>query len=239
MLDDAPEPLHRNRLLAALPGNEHQILAPHLSRVRLSFKQTLYEPDRPIDFVYFLEQGVASMITEMEDGTRVEIGTVGPEGVVGLPIFLDASSMSGTAFIQVPGEACRIEAGAFRQVVDRTPRLRELLSRFTLAMFTQVAQNSACNRTHAVEQRLSRWLLQTHDRVHQANFPLTQEFMADMLGTSRPTVSIAAGMLQKAGLISYSRGNITVMDRDGLEAASCECYGVIRREFENLVGADG
>jgi CRP-like cAMP-binding protein len=239
MHDDASEPLHRNRLLAALPGDEHQLLAPHLSRVRLHFKQTLYERDRPIDFVYFLERGVASLITQMDDGTKIEVGTVGPEGVVGLPIFLDASSMSGTAFVQVPGEGCRVEAKAFRQLLDRMPRLRQLLSRYTLALFTQLAQNSACNRTHAVEQRLARWLLLTNDRVHQPSFPLTQEFMADMLGTSRPTVSIAAGMLQKAGLISYVRGNMTVMDREGLEAASCECYGVIKTQFERLVGGDG
>jgi len=233
------EPLQRNRLLAALPGDEYQVLAPHLNRVRLSFKQIIYEPDQPIDFVYFLERGVASMVTKMEDGTTVEIGTVGPEGMVGLPIFLDASTMSGQGFIQVPGDACRMEAGAFREALERTPRLRRSLSRYTLALLAQISQNSACNRTHAVEQRLAKWLLLTEDRVHGPSFPFTQEFMAEMLGTSRPTVSIAAGMLQKAGLISYARGNVTVKDREGLEAAACECYGVIRTRFEDLVGADG
>ena len=179
------------------------------------------------------------MITEMEDGTTIEVATVGPEGMVGLSVFLDASIITGKAFAQVPGEASRMGATAFRRALDRTPRLRELLSRYTMALLNQLAQNSACNRTHEAEQRLARWLLLTHDRVHADTFPVTQEFIAQMLGVSRPTMSKTASTLQKAGLVSYVRGNITVLDRRGLEAASCECYRVIKDQFDRLVGGDG
>jgi CRP-like cAMP-binding protein len=228
-----------NRLLAALPPEEMEVLRPDLEAVPLTYKHTLYEPNRPIEYVHFPHRGVVSLLTEMEDGTVVEVGTVGPEGMVGLPVFLDASTIAGRAFVQVPGEAARIEAGVFQRTLERTPRLRRLLSRYTLALVSLLAQNTACNRAHEVERRLARWLLITQDRVHGATFPLTQEFMAQMLGVSRPTVSIAAGILQKAGMISYARGSVTVTDRPGLEAASCECYRVIRRQFDRLVGGDG
>jgi len=228
-----------NRLLAALPSEELEVLRPNLEEVPLAFKQALYEANRPIECVYFLHRGVASIVTEMEDGTVIEVATVGPEGMVGLSVFLNASEIAGKAFAQVPGEASRMEAGAFRRALDRTPRLRELLSRYTMALLNQLAQNSACNRTHEVEQRLARWLLLTQDRVHAATFPMTQDFMAQMLGVSRPTVSNTASTLQKAGLISYVRGNITVLDRPRLEAATCECYHVIKGQFDRLVGGDG
>ncbi len=225
-----------NRLLAALPPEEMEVLRPDVEEVSLTFKQHLYEAERPIESVYFLHQGVASLLTDLEDGTSIEVATVGPEGMVGLSVFLDHSLIAGRAFIQVPGEGSQIETAAFRRALGHTPCLHRLLSRYTLALLNQLAQNSACNRAHAIEQRLARWLLMTQDRVHSATFPLTQEFMAQMLGASRPTVSIAASILMKAGLISYVRGNITVTDRPGLEAAACECYGVIRRQFERVLG---
>jgi CRP-like cAMP-binding protein len=228
-----------NRLLAALPPDEMEVLRPDLEEVPLAFKQTVFEANKPVEHVHFVHQGVVSVVQEMEDGTVIEVATVGPEGMVGLSVFLGGSEVASTAFAQVPGSASRMEAGAFRRALDRTPRLRQLLSRYTLALINQLSQNSACNRTHEAEQRLARWLLLTHDRVHGASFPITQSFMAQMLGVSRPTVSIAASTLQKAGLISFVRGTITITDRPGLEAASCECYRVIRTQFDRLVGDDG
>ena len=147
--------------------------------------------------------------------------------------------MASKAFIQIPGDGVRIKADAFRRMVKECPRFEALLLRYTLALMNQMAQNAACNRTHSVEERLARWLLMTQDRVHEATFPLTQEFIAQMLGVRRPTVSLAAGMLAKAGMISYVRGRMTILSRSGLEEASCECYRVIRGEFERLVGSKG
>ncbi len=228
-----------NRLLAALPPEEMEVLRPDLEEVPLAFKQTLFEANKPVEHVHFLHRGVASIIQQMKDDTVIEVATVGPEGMVGLSVFLDGSEAASTGFAQVPGAASRMEAGAFRRALDRTPRLRQLLSRYTLALINQLSQNSACNRTHEAEQRLARWLLLTQDRVHGATFPITQSFMAQMLGVSRPTVSIAASTLQNAGLISFVRGTITITDRPGLEAASCECYRVIRSQFDRLLGGDG
>ncbi|HEY8614418.1 MAG TPA: Crp/Fnr family transcriptional regulator [Roseomonas sp.] len=228
-----------NRILAGLPPEEIAVLQPRLESVTLPFRQDLYEADSPVDYVYFLHRGVASMLTRMSDGSAVEIATVGPEGMVGMPIFLGAERMPSTAFMQVPGNGVRMEADAFRKAIGRCPALNHLLLRYTLALMNQMAQNAACNRTHAVEERCSRWLLMTQDRVRQPTFPLTQEFLAQMLGVRRPTVSVAANMLARAGLVSYVRGQMTILDRPGLEAASCECYRIIAGEFERLVGDSG
>jgi CRP-like cAMP-binding protein len=228
-----------NRLLAALPPEEWEILRPDLEDVSLTFKQGLYEPEVPAEYIYFPYSGVVSLLTEFENGSAVEVGTVGPEGIVGLPIFLEDEAMASRAFVQVPGKAARIGIQAYRRAIDRCPRLHRMLSRYTLALLNMLAQNSACNRTHTVEERLARWLLMTQDRVHEPTFPMTQEFIAHMLGVSRPTVSMTASILQKAGFMTYIRGTITVTDRPGLEAACCECYRVIRRQFDRLVGSDG
>jgi CRP-like cAMP-binding protein len=234
----APNP-HLNHLLAALPADEMEALRPDLKTVPLAFKQALYEAERPVRQVYFPHRGVVSLVTEMEDGSSIEVATVGPEGIVGLPVFLGDTTIAGRAFVQVPGEGARMETEAFRRALGRSPKLHQLLSRYTLALLNLLAQNSACNRSHSVEERLARWLLLTEDRVHEPTFPMTQEFMSQMLGVSRPTVSKTASILQKAGFITYVRGQITVTDRPGLEAASCECYRVIRKHFERLVGSDG
>jgi CRP-like cAMP-binding protein len=222
-----------------LPSDELAALQPDLEQVPLPFKQILYEPERPIEHVYFPHWGVVSLVTEFENGSTIEVATVGPEGMVGVPIFLEDEVMASRAIVQVPGEAARMQREAFRRAVVHIPRLHRLISRYTLALINFMAQNSACNRTHSVEERLARWLLLTHDRVHEANFSLTQEFMAEMLGVSRPTVSLTASIFQKAGLITYTRGRVTVTNRLGLEGVSCECYRVIRRQFERLVGSDG
>jgi len=228
-----------NRILAALPRKEIDSLKPHLEEMPLPQYYSFYEKDIPISHVYFPHSGVASMLSVMPDGMAVEIATVGPEGMVGMPILLGAEQMASRAFMQIGGEGVRIEAGAFRDMLTHCPALHRLLMRYTLALLSQMDQNSACNRTHSVEERCARWLLMTHDRVHQEQFPLTQEFLGQMLGVRRPTVSIATGMLEKAGLITYARGVITILDRGGLEEATCECYRIIRGEFDRLVGGDG
>lgn len=231
----APEP-RVNHLLAALPAEEMARLRPHLEDIEMTPKLGLYEAERPIEHVYFVHHGVASMMTKMQDGLAVEIATVGPEGMVGIPIFLGADRIAHRAFVQVPGQGVRMEVAAFRQITQRHPGFARLLMRYTLGLMNQIGQNAACNRAHAIEERCARWLLMTHDRVQERSFQLTQEFLAQMLGVRRPSVSIAAGMLAKAGFISYVRGQITILDRHGLEAAACECYRIITDEFKRLVG---
>jgi CRP-like cAMP-binding protein len=228
-----------NRLLAALPAHELRAVQPHLEPVELPSAQVFYEVSRIVEHAYFLERGVASMTAPMEDAPSVEIATVGPEGMVGIPLVLGADQMASRCFMQVSGARVRIAAGAFRDLNGRCPELNRLLLRYTLALTTLMGQTAVCNRVHSVEKRCARWLLMTHDRVSENSFQLTQDFLAQMLGVRRPTVSIAAGMLAKAGLISYVRGQLTVHDRAGLEAASCECYRIIAAEFDRLIGATG
>ena len=226
----------RNALLAALPPGERKLLEPRLEPVELTFKLSLEEPGRPIAHVWFPHSGVASMVAEMADSSMVEVATIGREGFVGLPLILDARATTNRTFVQIPGNADRIPAAAFKALLPRLPALHRLMLRYALTVVTQVAQGSACNRLHPVEARCARWLLMTHDRVDGDTFILTHEFLATMLGVTRPSVSIAAGMLAKAGLIRYMRGIVEILDRPGLEEASCECYRIIAGEFRRLVG---
>lgn len=229
------EPLPRgNRLLDALPDEELERLHLHLEIVSLGLKDVLIKPDEPIEHVFFPINGACSMIATMADGQEVEVGTIGNEGMLGLPVFLGRETVPLGTISQVPGEAVRMRSEVFRKEVRPGDRLHELLHRYAEATFVFAAQSSACNRLHSVEQRASRWLLHTHDRVGKSEFPLTQEFLAQMLGVRRASVSGVARKLQRAGLISYGRGRIAVLDRSGLEAKSCECYGVIRAEFDRL-----
>jgi CRP-like cAMP-binding protein len=225
-----------NRLLDLLPRADGARLRSHLEAVSLGVKHIVYEPGGPISHVYFPTGAVISLVTYMEDGTAVEVATVGREGVVGLPVFLGTESVPIRAVGQIPGDALRITAEAFRAEIKRNGPLVPVLNRYTQALFIQVAQTAACNRVHLLEQRCARWLLQTHDRVGADQFLLTQEFLAQMLGVRRPTVSAAAGILQKAGLLTYHRGRMTILDRKGLEATSCECYQVVREELDRLLG---
>jgi CRP-like cAMP-binding protein len=211
-------------------------MRPLLERGTIAIKQVVYEANGPITHVYFPTGSVISLVTFMAEGAPVEMATVGREGMVGLPIFLGAGTIPSTAFGQIPGDSLRMETGAFTEKVRRNSRLVRLLNLYTQALFNQVAQSSACNRVHSIEQRCARWLLQTHDRVGKEDFPLTQEFLAQMLGVRRARVNVGAGMLQDAGFIRYIRGRIEILDRAGLEAASCACYGIIKREFERLLG---
>jgi len=228
----------RNRLLAALPPAEYEQLQPYLEPVALEFKQILYQVREPIEYVYFPNKGVISMLNFTEEGQPVEVGTVGNEGMVGLPVFWGAQEIPGQAFSQIPGEALRISAEAFQRQVRPEGTLYRLLQRYTQALFNMVAQNATCNRLHTVEERCCRWLLMTRDRVDTDDFPLTQEFLAHMLGVRRASVSIVAATIQKTGFIRYSRGKMIIVDRAGLEEISCECYRVITNEFERLFEAN-
>jgi CRP-like cAMP-binding protein len=226
----------RNRILAALPEPDRARLAASLERVALGPKQVLFDVDKPIEHVYFPEDGVVSVLSVATDGSAVETGTVGYEGIVGLPVFFGADRAPAQAVCQVPGEALRIDSATFRRELERGGgELRSLLGRYAQALFTQLAQSSACNRLHSMRERCARWLLQAHDRVGADEFPLTQQFLSQMLGVRRATVSEVASALQREGLITYEYGRITVRDRRGLEAAACECYAVVRREFDRLL----
>jgi CRP-like cAMP-binding protein len=232
-----PDAHVRNCILAALPRAEYRRCAPSLERVPLELRQLLFDVDEPIAHVYFCESAVVSVVSIMSDGTAVETATVGNEGMVGLPVFHGVDRTAAQAFCQIPGEALRMTTSAFQAELRHQGALGMLLGRYAEAMFTQVAQSSACNRVHPMRERCARWLLTTHDRVGGDEFPLTHRFLAQMLGVRRATVTEAAGSLQEAGLIEYRMGRVLVLDRLGLETASCECYAIIRRAFGHLLAA--
>jgi CRP-like cAMP-binding protein len=225
----------RNRILASLPADEYARMAPHLERVHLDHRQVLIDPDQPIQQVYFPESSVISVLSLLADGTAIETATVGWEGIVGLPIFLGVDRTPAQAFCQVRGEALRMDAGAFREAARPGSGLAVILNRYTQALFTFLAQASACNGRHTVQERCARWLLLAHDRVGRSQFPLEQQFLSQMLGVRRAAVLEVVGSLQSAGLIEYTDDQMTIKDRSGLEAASCECYVIIQRELERLL----
>ena len=224
-----------NRILASLGRTDLARLQGDLTAVDLVQKETIWEPNQPIEKIFFPLDGVVSILA-VTDAGPVEVGTVGNEGVVGLPVFLGARSYAGRAIVQVPGRAERMEVPTFLREARKEGRLREVLQRYTLAFMTQVAQGTACNRAHSAQQRMARWLLVVRDRMGRTEFPLTQEFMGQMLGVRRATVSETAAELHSRGLISYRRGVIVIEDESGLEAAACECYRIVRNEFERLLG---
>ena len=229
----------RNRILASLPAEDYARLAPDLVHVDLETKQVIFDVDQRIEHVYFPEASVVSILGVMADGTAVETATIGREGMAGLPVFLGTDQTSAQAFAQVAGPALRMTADAFRAAVDRSPALTRVLHRYTQALFTFVGQSSACNRVHVMTQRCARWLLHTHDRMERDEFPLTHQFLSQMLGVRRATVTEAMGALQGGGSIAYEMGQVRVRDRAGLEAAACECYAIVTREFDRLLdGAD-
>lgn len=225
-----------NRLLDALPDEEFERLRPDLEPASLGLNDVLIEPNEPIGHVWFPVDSMCSVVATMADGQQVEVGTIGNEGMVGLPVFLGRNSVPLSTFCQVPGEAVKMRSEALRTEVKPGDKLHNLLQRFTEATFIFASQSSACNRLHSVEQRASRWLLHTHDRLGSDEFLLTQEFLAQMLGVRRASVSKVASELQREGLVSYARGKITVTDRTGLEGKTCECYAIIREEFDRLPG---
>jgi CRP-like cAMP-binding protein len=221
-----------NRTLAALPAKEYRRLAPDLEPVELALSEILYEPDDSISHVYFVNSGMASLVSVTEEGKSIEVGIIGKEGVVGFQMVLEATTINDRVLIQTPGTAMRMKAKAFKDELDRMGLLQTILRRYTKAQMIQVRQSVVCNRFHVVEKRLARWLLISCDRTGLDVLPLTQEFLSLMLGASRPDVNVAAVALQRAGLISHTRGTVTILDREGLESASCECYRVIKKEFD-------
>ena len=220
-----PTPI-RNRLLAALPGREYGRLLPHLESVPLPFMEVLYEGGEPIKHVYFPGDGLISLLVVMDDGAVREIGVVGHEGMLGTAVALGVKTSPIRALIQLPGSAMRMEAAALRDELGRDGALPSLLRRYAHTLFTQVSQSAACVSSHAVDKRLSRWLLMTHDHAPADEFEMKHEFMAMMLGVTRSVVTRAAGRLQSEKMIRYTRGRVTVLDRRRLEATACECYGV-------------
>ena len=228
-----PKNHYKNHVLAALPKAEIDRLAPHLSPVTLKLRKQLLDGETPA-YAYFLEDGLASVVLPMANGTTVEVGVIGKDGFVGLPVLLGADRMPGQTFIQVAGSGFRIKAKPLNEAFERPGELRRHLQKYLLANLVQSAQNAACNRLHPIAERLARWLLTCHDRVQSERMPLTHEFLAQMLGAPRTTVTLAAGILHQAGLIDYTRGHVTIKNRSGLEKAACECYGVVREEFRRL-----
>lgn len=228
----------RNVLLSALDDADYSLLLDGAEDVKLTLNTVLYEANTPITHVFFLSRGVASIIAPVGDGASVEVGTVGNEGLVGLPLLFGVDREPAKAIIQVADGGARITAAAFQNAFTESAALRGLLLRYAQSYLSQVSQSSACNRAHSIEERCARWLLMTHDRVGADEFPLTHEFLSYMLGVRRAGVTVAAGMLQKAGLIEYKHGRIKVIDREGLEAASCACYGIIRDTYNRLATSE-
>jgi len=226
-----------NQLLHALPQSELAQLGPSLALRSINVRDPIVRRGEPVEAVYFPLSCVLSMVAEGAAGEVVEVATVGNEGMVGVSLFLGVDrSTTLQTFAQVPGDALVMRARDFSAHVRASARLAEIMGRYTQALLTQISQSSACNRMHAAEERCARWLLMTHDRVHRDEFELTHEFLAQMLGVRRATVSEVAGVLQAAGVIRYSRGRVTVLDRSALEERSCECYRVIRDEYTRLLG---
>jgi CRP-like cAMP-binding protein len=220
-----PPTANPNRLLAALPADDYKRIIPALEVVPLKLKDVLHKPGEPIRHVYFPGGGFCSLVTVLEDGGMVEVATIGREGMVGATAVLDGNSPSSATMVQGESDTCyRMKSDVFRREMDRHGAFYELLTHYTQALVGFIMQSTACNAVHSVEQRLARWLLMAGDRMGSDDFPLTQEFAAMMLGATRPTVTVVAGTLQKAGLIKYRHGHVTIVDRGRLEAASCECY---------------
>jgi CRP-like cAMP-binding protein len=224
--------IYKNRILTALPKTELKILEPLLTPVVLHQEDTLL--DGNLDNGYFLEDGIASVVVTVENGKTVEVGIIGVDGVVGLPILLGGMAMPGRTFIQIAGSGFRIAAQDLLDAVERSRELRNHLQRYTQGFLVQSAQTAACNRLHNIEERLARWLLACRDRMETDKLSLTHDFLSQMLGAPRTTVTLAAGLLQRAGLIEYSRGTVTILNREDLEKSACECYGVVREEFRRL-----
>lgn len=226
-----------NHLLAILPEEDYLRLAPHLREVNLSLGQILYEPAEPVTTVYFPNQSMISLVQVMDNGSTVEAGIVGNDGMVGYSVYLGGQSDSSRAIVQIAGGAIALSASILRAEFNRGRGLQKLLLRYTQALLAQISQTAACNRFHPTEERLARWLLQSQDFAQSATLQLTQDFLSNMLGTRRASVTVAAGTLQKAGIIHYNRGHIDILDREALESATCECYSIVRAEYSRLLTA--
>jgi CRP-like cAMP-binding protein len=227
----------RNRLLAALPDEDFERILPHLKTVSLAHKQVLLKRGEPIRHVFFPNGGVCSVTAMMTDGAAVEVATVGDEGMLGIAAFFGGQAMPGESMVQVPvsdTSAERMALEAFQRELGRRGALHEAISRYSQGTIALMMQSTACIALHHVQERCCRWLLMTHDRVKTDHFNLSHEFLAMMLGSTRPTVTVVARSLQEAGLIRYTHARMTILDRPGLEAASCECYATVKAAFDRL-----
>jgi len=227
-----------NRILLGLPLEERERVLRTLQPVTFALGDVVYESGGQLENIYFPTNSVVSLLYTMEDGSTAEMGLAGNDGVVGVALFLGGDTTPNRAVVQIAGGAFKMKARILREEFARGGHLQHVLLRYTQALITQISQTAVCNRLHSVEKRLCRWLLLCHDRVASDELQMTQEFISNMLGGRRESVTVAAGHLQDAGLIHYSRGHIRILDRKGLEAASCECYAIVKEEFERLfVGA--
>ena len=225
----------QNHLLDALPAGDYERLVPHLELVPMRLGDVLYESGVQLRYVYFPTTAILSLLYVMEDGASAEIAIVGNEGILGISLFMGGETTPSRAVVQSAGHAFRLKADLLKTEFGRFGPTMHLLLRYTQALITQMAQTAVCNRHHSVDQQLCRWLLLSLDRLQTSELSMTQELIANMLGVRREGVTEAAGKLQGAGLISYTRGRITVLDRPGLEARSCECYQVVKTEFDRLL----
>ena len=226
----------RNHLLAALPEEEFARLKPHLECISLSLGKVLYEAGEKLTHVYFPTTAIISLLYIMENGSTAEIGIAGNNGLIGIALFMGGETTSSRAVVQSAGDAVQIEARVLQKEFDRGGEFQKILLRYTQSLMTQISQTAVCNRLHTVEQQLCRWLLINHDQLQSDELIMTHDLIANMLGVRREGVSQAAGKLQEKGLIKYVRGTIRILDRKGLEAASCECYQVVTDEYNRLLG---
>jgi len=227
--------MSENLLLAALPQEERQRLEPFLRWVEVHLGETLIEPEEPIKYMFFPYDAITSTLQEMSDGSSIETGLMGVEGMIGIQFWLGMPSTPTRTIVQVQGFGHLMKAQDFkREVMDKPSPLNDLVARYTHAFLTMTSQVAACNRMHTIDQRLCRWLKLVHNRVRRNEFPMRQEFLAAMLGVQRPTVSTAANMLMRAGLISYSRGQMRIEDPDGLVAGCCECYELMETQMDRI-----
>lgn len=225
-----------NHLLGALPDEDYHRLHPDLQHGNLSLGQVLYQSGEKLDYVYFPATSVVSLLYTMRDGSTAEMGLIGNDGVVGIALFLGGDTTPNRAVVQIAGTAFRVKAQVLEREFAQGGSFQRLILRYTQALITQISQTAVCNRLHSIEKRLCRWLLLSHDRVKSGELLMTQEFISNMLGGRRETVTVAAGRLQNNGLIHYARGHISIVDRKGLEATVCECYQIVKDESDRLVG---
>ena len=230
----SPSTIYRNRLLASLPAEAIELLVPHLMLMDLPRNRTLKPANQAADGAYFLEGGVCSVVAMMENGANVEVGMIGREGFVGTAAVLDTGHSPNCHFMQIPGYGFRMKAQVLRGLADTCTPLRLCLLRSVQGLLVQIAQTAACNRLHDLQERMARWLLMCRDRVQSDQILVTQELLATMLGTRRSSVTVAAGSLEKAGIISCSRGRVAILDHAGLADAACECYQVVHEEYVRL-----
>jgi len=223
----------RNRILLGIPGKECDAVFSKLTPVKLQLHDLIQEVGQTIDYCYFPNTMMGSVLNIMEDGKSVEVGLIGWEGFLGMPAIAGFRTSASRIVVQAAGTGFRIDATAMHGMVRKCPQLAVALMQYSQEATMEVTQIAACNRLHEVDERLARWLLMSHDRILLDDLPLTQDFLAQMLGTRRASVSVAAGILQRAGLVRYGRGHVSILDRDGLEEACCECYGAIKQQLAN------